>query len=628
MSGLFGSGGLLEDWELDPQVRRSALLGMGSPMSLKQRANDVYGLDPDVKRSAFLPITGSGGAPLGWDRLATGLTGGGWPSLSKDATISMALPEAAVDVMRSALLPRHAYEGGDYTLGDVVQMAADVSGTAGVTGLLDPQKGAVLGMNVWHGGPNKWAPEPGFPHGRPRLDKMGTGEGNQAYGHGFYSAEKPGVAKSYAENLSNQRLRKADEYIQFWDKHKDSNGMVAGLDGNAFYQKAPDLDAGVLPEAIRDDFLRIQAKPDTLDSTLYKLDLPDEDVAKYLDWDAPLSQQPEAVQAALRNIPSAAEFMDATKNWNRPATGQDLHGYLQKQLGEGKDAIADRFRKAGIPGLKYYDGMSRNTSKGEIIDVFQDGGKWKSKIRLKGAQGSFQGAPTDVFTTSKPFDTKDAAEAWAKSKIDGGTRNYVTWDQGVLDRTKVLERNGEALGLPMDEASRMARAREMYRAKVQELLDSGEYDAVGLRTTDTPAKSGDISRVWDNGDPTDEFLRGLSVTDATNFDDAWRQHLGADVKRGDGYYPGEYTSIVGGNVKSYGEDLGELVIQDPTVFFQRHKRAAFDPAKADSADLLAMNGNPALSMLFAHNPETSERKPVPEIMTYEDLMKFYRAGGA
>jgi len=60
----------------------------------------------------------------------------------------------------------------------------------------------------------------------------------------------------------------------------------------------------------------------------------------------------------------------------------------------------------------------------------------------------------------------------------------------------------------------------------------------------------------------------------------------------------------------------------------RSRFAAFDPAKADSADLLAMNGNPALSMLFAHNPETSERKPVPEIMSYEDLMKFYRAGGA
>jgi hypothetical protein len=31
---------------------------------------------------------------------------------------------------------------------------------------------------AWHGTPHVWAPEPGFPHGRPRLDKMGTGEGS------------------------------------------------------------------------------------------------------------------------------------------------------------------------------------------------------------------------------------------------------------------------------------------------------------------------------------------------------------------------------------------------------------------------------------------------------------------
>jgi hypothetical protein len=34
----------------------------------------------------------------------------------------------------------------------------------------------------------------------------------------------------------------------------------------------------------------------------------------------------------------------------------------------------------------------------------------------------------------------------------------------------------------------------------------------------------------------------------------------------------------------------------------RSRFAAFDPAKADSADLLAMNGNPALSMLFCAQP--------------------------
>ena len=32
---------------------------------------------------------------------------------------------------------------------------------------------------------------------------------------------------------------------------------------------------------------------------LYKLDIPDEDIPKYLDWDKPLSEQPESVRNAL-----------------------------------------------------------------------------------------------------------------------------------------------------------------------------------------------------------------------------------------------------------------------------------------------------------------------------------------
>jgi hypothetical protein len=61
-------------------------------------------------------------------------------------------------------------------------------------------------MNVFHGTPNKFAPEPGFPQGRPRLDKMGTGEGAQKYGKGFYTAQKQAQAsqEQYQKALSDK----------------------------------------------------------------------------------------------------------------------------------------------------------------------------------------------------------------------------------------------------------------------------------------------------------------------------------------------------------------------------------------------------------------------------------------
>jgi len=59
-----------------------------------------------------------------------------------------------------------------------------------------------LAMVLFHGSPHKWD--------RVDLSKIGTGEGAQAYGHGFYAAERPGVAKDYQNRLSGrQQMQKA-----------------------------------------------------------------------------------------------------------------------------------------------------------------------------------------------------------------------------------------------------------------------------------------------------------------------------------------------------------------------------------------------------------------------------------
>ena len=52
---------------------------------------------------------------------------------------------------------------------------------------------APLGMTAWHGSPHKFD--------KFSLDKIGTGEGAQAYGHGLYLAESPKVAGEYAQKL-------------------------------------------------------------------------------------------------------------------------------------------------------------------------------------------------------------------------------------------------------------------------------------------------------------------------------------------------------------------------------------------------------------------------------------------
>ena len=42
-------------------------------------------------------------------------------------------------------------------------------------------------------------PEEGYPLGRFKSEKIGTGEGFQAYGHGLYFADRKEVAKHYSD---------------------------------------------------------------------------------------------------------------------------------------------------------------------------------------------------------------------------------------------------------------------------------------------------------------------------------------------------------------------------------------------------------------------------------------------
>tara|TARA_R100000315_G_C5232564_1_gene143603 strand:+ start:132 stop:2435 length:2304 start_codon:yes stop_codon:yes gene_type:complete len=307
---------------------------------------------------------------------------------------------------------------------------------SGATGAVP--RGAVLGANVFHGGPHRWSPEPDFPHGRPRLDKMGTGEGHQAYGYGFYSADAPGVAQTYKtpegsyQRLTGQMDPKTEFAFDLMEQGQSTSKimemMLGKYGGNITFDEAVkaidgarDIGAG--------------------QGTLYKLDIPDADVAKYLDYDKPLSEQPKGILEKIKPMilnargydPSTgtdsnlSRIISASGNLRPEITGEMFYRGLAKDLG-GDQAASEALRKAGIPGLKYFDQDSRGPAP-----------------RIEKSDAGFQ-----VFWGNDPrpvgtFDTMKAARI-AADEIDGRTRNYVTWDQDVLDRSKMLERDGVTLG--------------------------------------------------------------------------------------------------------------------------------------------------------------------------------------
>jgi hypothetical protein len=118
-----------------------------------------------------------------------------------------------------------------------------------------------------------------------------------------------------------------------------------------------------------------------LEGNLYEVDLPDEHIAKMLDWDAPLSEQPESVRRALDSI---SERLYGRRAWARikddPQTGSNMTGgdlYKRLVVGQqsgvqrqswpapqGQQAASEMLNKAGIPGIKYWDGGSRAAGEG------------------------------------------------------------------------------------------------------------------------------------------------------------------------------------------------------------------------------------------------------------------------
>lgn len=277
-----------------------------------------------------------------------------------------------------------------------------------------------LDQIVHHGTPHSWSPEPGFPHGRPRLDKIGTGEGAQAYGWGWYSAESDGIAKSYREKLSSgadftdselQDYFKPGRIISSYGGHdrviafhpdelgwqvevqsvvKKGNEWVPDPSSprSRFHRTRPS-------EA---EFERVTGRKRELGS-LFKLDIPDDVMPKLMDWDVTIDQQAPGVRDVLKQkvLPVIEEAVNAGRIDPIPPNkmGSLKPSLMMKALEEvkgGQKEAAEYLASLGIPGNKYLDGPSR--------------------------------------------------------KAGSGTRNYVLWDQPTIDRVAMLEKNGKALGIP------------------------------------------------------------------------------------------------------------------------------------------------------------------------------------
>jgi len=393
-------------------------------------------------------------------------------------------------LLAKADLSTFMHEVGHFALTMYMDLARDIESrvsagvevTAGEQGILDDmlavlewmggEMPAVAGapgvfeQKVWHGTPHIWPPEPGFPHGRPRLDKIGSGEGAQAYGWGFYLAQAKGVAKYYLMEqfgpMPPTGLLAAAVSIRH--KYKDDAKKVAFMK-----QMWPEYSDKEIADAIAQSK---ELQP-VNESSLYQLDIPDSTLPYLLDWDKPLSQQTHEVKKALAGVGITEGKSGEDIYWKVKRTRYSVQESMPASLVsvDAQKYASEYLASIGIVGNRYLDGQSRNRPLKDIKREFlaelpEDAGfdevsdligtgrfSPKNDALLKALRddewlGFDYPAQAISAALSKDLGNYDTSPALLRAVADaqeGATFNFVIWDQPTLDEIAMLERNGEKL---------------------------------------------------------------------------------------------------------------------------------------------------------------------------------------
>jgi hypothetical protein len=249
--------------------------------------------------------------------------------------------------------------------------------------------GPKKGIRAYHGSPHSFA--------KFSMDKIGTGEGAQAYGHGLYFAENEGVARAYRDSLSAQhaapnadpmRAIMARTYIEQANGDLGSAKQLIRSDFESLLRDNPIRDARdrKAVESLRErmeEEVRLVDEVAKQKGSMYEVNI-NADPADFLDWDKPLSEQPQKVRDALAQFgitydaQAARQYDDALldalmNDANRPLpkqpsdpTGGAIYENSRLVPGAYRDPVAAgmALKEKGIPGIRYLDAGSRGAGDG------------------------------------------------------------------------------------------------------------------------------------------------------------------------------------------------------------------------------------------------------------------------
>jgi hypothetical protein len=299
------------------------------------------------------------------------------------------------------------------------------------------------GLIAYHGSPHTFD--------KFSTDKIGTGEGAQAYGHGLYFAEAEDVAKGYRDRLKSmapfdvesEAIKRGinniskDARIEFM---RQANTDVP-IDRAVKNLQYANIELRSQPAEVLSDMMKSYRGAKS--GSMYQVRLnvkPDE----LLDWDMPLSEQPQAIQSAIRNTGAGTH---RESSWSGP----------QKPMGGPTHWVNNgTFVRETPSGYEY--------GRGSAWDAKAEGSaKTLGEAQAKATVVPVPKTGREVFSdldrtqprVAHPETTRKLKEAGIKGirykdkgsrGTDGGSYNYVIFDDSIID---ILKR----YGIPMTAAA-------------------------------------------------------------------------------------------------------------------------------------------------------------------------------
>ena len=303
-----------------------------------------------------------------------------------------------------------------------------------------PGPGSKKGIRAFHGSPHSFD--------KFDMSKIGTGEGAQAYGHGLYFAENENIAKSYRETLAGKPKPISFEVggVDAWENYDklpiETKRGVGELHARLSPYKdpsSPDLlaqtqrglentiknyETGAIPMDERgyEDVKaalkvltegQFRVRPAETPGSMYEVNI-NADPNAFLDWDKPLSEQPEAVRKATaaaltdRGLPLGPDGQPLMLQ--RDPRGELVNASLTA-FGDAKNT-PELLQKHGIPGIKYLDAGSRGAGDGtRNYVVFDD--KLIEIVKKYGIAGASAMLGYNILANASP------AQAQELKRIEG-----------------------------------------------------------------------------------------------------------------------------------------------------------------------------------------------------------------